>query len=221
MKPPRQIVDLEVIGYAEVLTKSLLPAIVPPVFALRSDPSVVLLPPYRINDGDLWNATSVSLSEAKSLAGAREITLNPRSIPAVVGYEMFVDQNFEVHYKPRYRVEDQLAAIFRENIDLAEKALAVGELDLAESHANVALAADDRILTPIVVKAAIRRANGNESGERLMAALVANRLSEANFRRLVDSYTRIPNFVPPVVSRSSRSMYQMAAIPTAAIPKAA
>ena len=191
MKPPRQIVDLEVIGYAEVLTKSLLPAIVPPVFALRSDPSVVLLPPYRINDGDLWNATSVSLSEAKSLAGAREITLCPRSIPAVVGFEMFVDQNFEVHYEPRYRVEDQLATIFGENIDLAKKALAQGNLQDAEYHANVALAADDRIVTPIVIKAAIRRRQRDASGERLMAKLVAGKLNGAEFQLLVDRCSAI------------------------------
>ena len=216
MKPPRQIVDLEVIGYAEVLTKSLLPAIVPPVFALRSDPSVVLLPPYRINDGDLWNATSVSLSEAKSLAGAREITLNPRSIPAVVGYEMFVDQNFKVHYEPRYRVEDQLATIFVESIHLAKKALTLGDLQDAEYHANVALAADDRIVTPIVIKAAIRRRQRDASGERLMAKLVAGKLNGAEFQLLVDQYSAIRELPGCTVSVPGRWMRGVAALHAAA-----
>lgn len=105
MTGPVAIESLHVIGYADVLSSTVLPSIVPPIFALNADPDHVLLPPYHLIGDSVWNAHRVTRAEADALQSAHELTFLPDPIPARVGYQMFVDLQFRTDYLPQDSVD--------------------------------------------------------------------------------------------------------------------
>jgi hypothetical protein len=217
MSAPRNVEELEIVGYANVLDRSVLPSIVPPVFRLKADTSRAFLPPYSFNAGYLCNATEVAGPELDQLLDSEEITLFEGVLPARNGFELWVDQSYECHYQPFDEVRQQLGRIAREAIEQAAAALREGDLPRAERLAGVAISADDRRVEPLAIKAAIRRTQGTTQGERLMAELAAPVLEEGLFGRLVDQYCASqPRSTPaalPVGSR--RPMHGMATLKAA------
>jgi hypothetical protein len=73
-------------------------------------------------------------------------------------------------------------------MDLARAALKLGDLEEAERCSSVAISADDRKISPLAIKGAIRRRNGDEAGFRLMALLAEPRATIQEFKTLVDYY---------------------------------
>jgi hypothetical protein len=212
--------DLEIVGYGNVLNDDMLPSIVPPVFRLRSDTKRALLPPYFFNAGFLCNATEVSQSELEDLRDSNEITLFDDAFPASAGFELWIDQTSQWHYQPRDEANRELSRIAAEAIENATDALHRGNLKEAERLSGVAISADDKRVEPLAIKAAIRRAQGNSAGERLMAELAAPVLEERLFKLLVDDYCRGAAWkqpteaVPPPVTH--RPMQGIACLPAAA-----
>ena len=182
--------DLNIVGYANVLPASMLPSIVPPIFNLRNDPSRFFLPPYTFKAGCLCGAAEVLKPELIGLQRDREITLFPEILEAKSGYELFVDQEFQCQYMLRAEADAWLAAIAEKSVAEAETALRLGDLDKADRLAGVALSADDRKVTPLVLLGAVHRARGDQEGEHLMASLAKHAVSEAEFRRMVGYYDR-------------------------------
>lgn len=182
--------DLEIAGYANVLSETMLPSVVPPVFRLKAEPDRVFLPPYQYNSGLVCNATEVSQTEAVELRDASQITLFGEAYPARIGFELWVDRSFAPRYEAIEDVDRQLAGIAADGIREAEAALRGGDLEAAERYCGIAISANDRRLEPLAIKAAIRRRQGNRAGEALMATLAAAAIGEFGFRELVDGYFR-------------------------------
>jgi hypothetical protein len=180
--------QLEIVGYAEVLKETMLPSVVPPVFRLKTDPGRALLPPYSFSGGYLCNATEVAPPELEALRDAREITLFDSPLQAQPGYELWVDQRFAWHYEPRAQVDKTLGQIATDSITQAEAALNEGKLEQAERLCSVAISAHDTRVEPLAIKAAIRRMQGNTTGESVMAELAAPVLEEKLFTLLVTDY---------------------------------
>ena len=78
--------------------------------------------------------------------------------------------------------------IASEHILEAEKAFRLGQYERADHLASVAISVDDRLLAPLMIKAAVYRVRGDHAGERLMAAIALLALPENFFRLCVDSY---------------------------------
>jgi hypothetical protein len=188
METPWNLDDLEIVGYANVLKETMLPSVVPPVFRLKADAQRAFLPPYSFNAGFLCNATEVPQSELEELSDSREITLFDDAFPAHAGFELWVDQSFQWHYQPLDEAEQELRRIAAEAIRKAKVALGKGDLQQAERLSGVAISADDRRVEPLAIKAAIRRIQGNKTGEQLMAELAAPVMEERLFNLLVDHY---------------------------------
>lgn len=184
----RDVNELEIVGYAEVLKESMLPSIVPPVFRLKTGLRSALLPPYFFNAGLLCNATEVPWPEVEALKEAGEITLFDEPIPAQPGCELWVDQSQDWHYEPRGQVDKTLDEIAIASIENAEAALRAGNLGEAERLSGVAISANDRRVEPLAIKAAIRRVQRSTSGEALMAELAAPALEGRPFGVLVTDY---------------------------------
>ncbi|MBM4047614.1 MAG: hypothetical protein FJ279_21115 [Planctomycetes bacterium] len=187
----RQVRELEIAGYANVLKATMLPVVVPPVFRLKTDPQRIFLPPYSFNAGLLCNATEVDAEEMAALEAAGELTLFEQPFPAQPGFELWIDQSFAHHYEPRSQADQTLLSIARGSIQQAQAALRENNLEEAERLSTVALSADDRLVEPLAVKAAIRRLHKDRVGEQLMRELAADRLSETAFGNLVDSYVAL------------------------------
>jgi hypothetical protein len=189
MKSPVPIDGLEIVGYANVLLDSMLPSIVPPVFRLKGNPDEVFVPPYVFNAGYLCNATALSASELKALEENREITLlEGEPFAAQRDFELWLDQARHRHYEPRTQADATLLALAKDHIQKAEQALKDGKTADAERLSGVASCADDRLLEPLAIKAALRRLRKDATGEGLMTKLAASRMTEGVFRTLVDFY---------------------------------
>jgi len=218
MATPWNLDDLEIVGYADVLTETVLPSVVPPVFRLKADSQRAFLPPYSFNAGFLCNATEVFQSELEELRDSREITLFDNAFPARAGFELWVDQSFQWRYQPLDEAEQELRHIADEAIRKAEDALQKGDLQQAERLSGVAISADDRRVEPLAIEAAICRIQGNKTGEQLMAELAAPVLEERLFNLLVDDYCASRQQPAPAVQASGprRPMQGVARVRVAA-----
>src|ERR1035438_2026157 len=152
MRPPWNLDDLEIVGYADVLKETMLPGVVPPVFRLKADAQRTLLPPYHLNAGFLYNATEIPRSELEELSASREITLFDDAFPARAGFELWVDQSFQWQYQPLDVAEQELRRIADEAIRNAEDALRRDDLRQAERLSGVAISADDRRVEPLAIR---------------------------------------------------------------------
>jgi hypothetical protein len=180
---------LEIVGYANVLLDSMLPSIVPPVFRLKGNPDEVFVPPYVFNAGYLCNATALSGSELKALEQNQEITpFDGEPLAAQRDFELWLDQARHRHYQPRTQAHATLLALAKDHIQMAEQALKDGKTADAERFSGVASCADDRLVEPLAIKAALRRLRKDTTGEGLMTKLAASRMTEGVFRALVDFY---------------------------------
>jgi hypothetical protein len=201
------IEQLEVIGYAESLGPAMVPSIVPPVFRFRSHPDRALLPPFSLSGGFVCGATVVSDAEIRELRDAGELFLFESSYAARPDFELWIDERFRDHYDSRASVRRILQDFARQSITQAKTALADGDTAGAERLCSMAISADERCIDAFVLKAAIRRKEGNADGERLMARLVLAYLDPASFRRLVDGcLIRQPEARPPVVASPTRDI---------------
>jgi len=186
MADPLRLEELDIIGYANVLDETMLPSIVPPVFQMRSERNRNFLPPYLLNDRCLWNATEVTESEIRDLQAADEISLFQEPFPAQVDFELFVDLEFRPCYKLAGTARVELTAIADSSIIEADNAFRRGAFDEADRLAGIAISADYRKVTPLVIKAAVRRVRKDIDGERLMEVLAKPFVDELLFRQMVD-----------------------------------
>ena len=210
MANPLRVQDLKIVGYANVLPQTMLPSIVPPIFCLRSETDRFFVPPYSFNGGYLHDAGELSRFELKALENDREVTLFTEEFPAERGYELYVDEAFQHHYQPREKANAWLDEVADRSIVEAENALTRGDYEEADRLAGVAISANDRKVTPLVIKAAVDRARGDHSGEQLMASIAQRFVPTPLFNRIVDHYDASisePLKKPP---SSQSSMLQMA-----------
>jgi hypothetical protein len=184
------VTDLEIVGYATALKESMLPSIVPPVFRLKSNANLIRLPPYIINNGILCNSTEVAASELKALENAQEVTLFEHPFAARCGYDLLVTNDFRWSYLSRKEARDSLNKIASEHVERAKSALAERNLTAAEKSASIAISANDRLVEPLAVKAAIRRLKGDKSGYRLMKRLAEDLISASGFDELIEAVAR-------------------------------
>jgi hypothetical protein len=197
VRTPFPISDLEIVGYANLLAETMLPSIVPPIFRRRDNPDEVFVPPYLFNGGHLCNATALSDDEISALAQNGEVTLfRGEPLAAMTGFELWLDQQGQSHYEPRAEADAHLLAIAQGHIAKAEEALRNGNRQEAERYCAVALCADDRLVDPLAIKAAIRRLDADATGEQLMAKMAAPRVTERPFRAMVNAYAALPRSAP-------------------------
>ncbi|MBI4626774.1 MAG: hypothetical protein HY736_26580 [Verrucomicrobia bacterium] len=158
-----QLHQLEVIGYADVLPAGKGPAVVPPVFHDRNDPTQCFVPPFRIAGNWLVDPQVVSFDEIKELALAERVTL-PLGFqhPAQPDWQMWIGVDGAVHYEPAKKAKRNLQNLYREHLATATTALRAGKIDKAEHHARIALAADERALEPDALIAVCHALRGEQ-----------------------------------------------------------
>ena len=195
MKAAANVEDLQVAGYANVLSQNMLPWIVAPIFRWKADPDRYILPPFYLDAaGTVRNGAEVDTKELADLQAAEEITLfAPDAVfNAQQNFELWIDQNFVPHYEPAGVARRKLREIGQQYDLLAQAALRAGNLEQADEFAGVAISADDRLIPPLVIRAVICRVQGNRAGERLMIEM-ASTIPPEDFNALVDKYQALAN----------------------------
>lgn len=196
-------------GYANVLNENMRPSVVAPVFSLRSDPARLFVPPYSFHAGFVINATEIDRPELQDLLDRGSITLLNSPLEARREFELWVDEQGKIRYEPWGKTRTLLAEIAERHLDEARRRFAQGEWEEADRLAGVAFAADDRQVTPLVIKAAVRRRQGKPIA--LMAELAKRSVSLDLFAEMVDAFC--PGEAPArkMPMRQPRSpMHQMA-----------
>ena len=214
MPAPYPIPGLEIIGYANRLNASMLPAVVPPVFRVKAEPDRILLPAFVIHQGFVCDATERLFSEVRHLADAAEITLFKKPLDAQRDFELWIGSDENPHYEPIPDAKLKLREIALEQIRLAEVALRNGDFAGAEDYCRIALCADDKIIDSLAISAAIARRTKDPGSERLVEKLALGRVTQQGFRFMTDGFSdAVP--MPLVVEKdllAHRSMSGMAAI---------
>lgn len=192
--PPLDVSSLEIIGYADVLTEDLRPAVVPPVFRRRDAPFSILVPPYTFNNGRyVCDATEISPAELDTLESRREVTRLPSVFAAARDHELWIGRTGDVHYEPRREARRHLEAIAKEAIEKARRAFVSRIFDEAERESSIAILADHRSLDALAIKIAVATARGNDSEKRVLLGL-AQPGAQSALRLLVDNLS--PSLVP-------------------------
>ena len=182
------ISDLKVIGYANVLSGSMLPSIVLPIFSFKTDHNKVLVPPYVINRGFLYGATEISYDEVTCMKDNYKVTLFIHEFPAKNDFTLWIDDSRAHHYEESWKANVTLNNISLLNIVHAEDELFSGNIDEAERLARIAISANDKQIDALVILAAISRKRNNIDGQNLMIKLASKHLRPCSFTSLVDKY---------------------------------
>lgn len=214
MPAPYPIFSLEIIGYANRLNASMLPAVVPPVFRVKAEPDRILLPAFVIHQGFVCDATERLFTEARHLADAEEITIFEEPLDAQRDFELWIGLDGTPHYEPIPEASSKLKQIAIENIALAETAMRSGDFKTAENCCRIALCADDRLIDSLAISAAISRRTHDSGSERLMEKLALGRATPQGFRFMTNGFFNAAQ-EPPVAGNdlfAHHSMSGMAAL---------
>lgn len=90
-----------------------------------------------------------------------------------------------------------MTEIATRHLELAQAALRSRNLEDAERFAGIAFCADHRKVSPLVIKAAVRRLQQNRAGEQLMASIASRWITGPDFTALVDSHCQEACGAPP------------------------
>lgn len=208
MEQPWKITELEIIGYADVLSASMRPSVVPPVFRSVQDKQIVLVPPYELHEESVAGATRIPMSEAHQLSDRNEITLLQSPIPAVEGYELWVDPAGVLRYQLLETARGIRGAWADEAIQraVAELERPDADIQMVEQAAEEAIRCDQSRPAPYAIKAAVRRWQRNPVGMQLMQEMGYSICDRHEFDFLIDGYySRIGRTRPELVDRPSAS----------------
>jgi len=214
VRAPLPITDLEIVGYANRLTETMRPAVVPPIFGMKSDPARIFLPPYVIQEGFVFGAMETNRENLAQLDSAHEVTLFDKPISAERDHELWIAQEENPHYEPLATAHAKLRAIAVDNIAAAVDAMKRGKFDEARIACRIALCADDRLIEPLAITAAIARQQSDPGTARLMARLAAKRATSDGFETLVAGYMRSTPVPAPDTAPDLLSQHSLAGIAT-------
>lgn len=181
---PTLLDDLEIIGYADVLTADALPRIVTPVFRHKTNMDRILLPPFRLEANFVYGGDWDGMNQWQSLIKTGNMTELAETIPAQNDHQLWIDQGNQPRYEQRATAHKNLETIASERVGEAQEALAQDNLEAAEQLATTAFNADDRNIDALVVKAAIRKLQGKPRHIAFFASL-AHGLTSKHFSILV------------------------------------
>jgi hypothetical protein len=219
MISPIAIADLEIVGYANRLTSKMWPTVVPPVFRLQAEHNRVFLPPFVMRDAFVYTPTETTALELSGMNEKREVTLFETPLAAQPNFELWIDEQGQPQYEAIPTAAARLRGIAESNIELAYDALRNGQDVEAENRCRVALCADDRLIEPLAITAAIARKRNDPAGERTMARLALGRATPMGFKLMVDGFAAVHQ-TPPAAEANDllncRIMYGIAAYKAAA-----
>jgi starch phosphorylase len=191
--------DLEVIGYADDLPAEMLPRLVAPIFRRLSDPSQVILPPLRFREDGIIGfvqSTEADFDQAISRGQATRID----ALAAQPNYQLWIDQDRSPHYAPATKVSERLREIAKDHVRRAKIALTAESYDEASRLAQIAIAADERCLDALLVKAIVLRRLGHDDEVDVLRELAGLVAPDVDFGSWIDLYAQVSPPRSPSVS---------------------
>jgi len=167
--------SLDIAGYAESLDSTLVPHVVPPIYRLRDDPDKLLFPPFHLAGRQVIGAAVGTQAQMDQFVSEGRATRLDQPIAALADHELWIDQEMQPRYESFDVAKKTLRAIAEDKATQATRLLLQGDHQKAEEAANTALGADDRLIDPFVIKAAIALQRGEkEDAESLKQTAMVN-----------------------------------------------
>lgn len=182
--------ELEIVGYADVLSKDMVPFIVPPVFRFK-DSEKALLPPFDLVGAYVVDGVPSHISELQRLEEQRRITLLDTVIHAEAEHQLWLDEAMNPQYEPQDDAADHLQ---EKSLALGKQAIAAfkeGDQDTAARLAAQALAADDTHDGCWALVAAMHRLNDREEEEELITESALTRVLPDLFEEWVSYFVNL------------------------------
>ncbi|MDA8134273.1 MAG: hypothetical protein M0T82_06580 [Desulfobacteraceae bacterium] len=174
--------ELQIVGYADVLTKSTVPTIVPPVFQHIKKKEEFYFPPFSIKEDMLCNPTLSTEKDFDALIQAERITgFIGEPIPAQPDFELWVDETMEPRYERMVKVHEKLKALSKQYTADAETMIDQKKIPEAEALCNKAISAHGNNLGPWVIKAGIRLFQKKKDNADMLAETMAHLCPEYAF----------------------------------------
>ena len=181
---------LEVVGYADVLTDSHIPSIVPPVFRSKEHQDRFLLPPFAIRGNMVCGAVVSNRAEFDFLIQTGRITgFVDHPIPGRINCTLWVDEWRKPHYERDTRAEKNLQKLSEQYYNEAETCIKEGEIDQAEQFCNKAISANGNHISSWAMKAGILLTRGQQDRADMLAETVTHLCSQTDFYRLAEQVT--------------------------------
>jgi hypothetical protein len=181
------LTDLEIIGFACTLEAPALPRLLAPVFRNRVSPEVVLLPPFTLQNNEIWNLTQTNPAEFDALVAQRKLTPLSAPIPAKVNHDLWVNPEGSVAYESKAYVKRAFTRLFEKHLALAEQKLIAKDYEVARHHADIARAVNPSRVDPLVIRAAAERSLGQHSRFAFTRHIAEDIVTPDDFDRLIQS----------------------------------
>jgi len=198
------LLDLDIVGYADTLTPDLLPRVVAPIYRRRSQPDQFLLPPFRIEEGSVVGfVRSDGVDFEQAIAEGRATRIE--TIPAIGDHQLWIDRDSLPRYEPRGNVAVYMRTLAKEEVRNAKEALKKGDYEEASRLAQVALAADERCLDALLVKAIVQRRLERQEEVEVLREIAEVVAPNIDFQSWVDLYAPSPASESSVLLPSNAS----------------
>ncbi len=156
---PRSLYSLLVIGYGDVLTDDQFPTLVPPIYKAKD--GTCLLPPFKLDDYLITEATLRSEGEVNELAGRKLVTLLDCSSQAYQSKLLWVDVDGKAQYGPSSEVLSHLREFADEMVALGVSEFGTDNQKALE-YAQRAIVADEGCMAALLLKALVYSQEGQE-----------------------------------------------------------
>lgn len=179
---------LDVVGYADDLPRNLLPRLVAPIFRQRTNANLFLLPPYTLTGEGLSDFSLTSKSDFERAVILGQATkVGP--FQARPDYRLWIDLDYSPRYEPTDEVSNHLRAIAHDHVRQAKTALRASRYGEAAKLAQVAIAADERCLDALLVKAIVHRSRGEGDEVDVLREIAESVSPDVEFLSWVDMYS--------------------------------
>lgn len=179
------LTHLDLIGFSSTIEQPTLPRILAPVFRVRADHTVVLLPPFSMVADEVFNFTLSEPEEFASFVHQQKLTRLREPFTGKTNHDLWVDVDGQVTYSPKFEVKKKFKLIFDEHLKLAAKKLVNREYEAARQDANIARAVNPSHIDPLVIRASAERLAGLNSDLAFTRHIAKNYISPDEFERLL------------------------------------
>jgi hypothetical protein len=153
-----QLHKLRIIGCTEVISSDpYLPRILSPIY-YEPGLSLVLYPPYTIDNDTLVNPVQGSVQEFKEYSQLKQVTFWPAFQPYQTDYVLWVDDLGVFYYDHKTDASEKLQVIYNNKVSQAKELLNKGELEKARNSILVAGAIKPNNLEPLQIRLEIELA---------------------------------------------------------------
>lgn len=181
------LLHFDIIGFASTIETPALPRVLAPVFRDRTQPDVILLPPYTVLGDEVFNVTPTKTAEFDALVAQEKLTTLVAPISAKPNHDLWVNPEGQVAYALKAEVKKAFKALFSKHLALAEAELVAMNSEAACQHAAIARAVNPGHLDPLVIRATAERQLGDMTRFAFTRHIAEDIVVPAEFDRLIDA----------------------------------